>query len=81
MIQTGAPGRATVSLTMIVKDEEASLAACLDSARGLFDETVVVDTGSADRTVKVARSAPGFSTVLQAPASPRHMAHTRSPTG
>ena len=41
---------------MIVKDEEANLAACLDSARGLFDETVVVDTGSADRTVKVARS-------------------------
>ena len=56
MTPTGAPCRATVSLAMIVKDEEANLAACLDSARGLFDETVVVDTGSADRTVKVARS-------------------------
>jgi glycosyltransferase involved in cell wall biosynthesis len=56
MIKTGAPGRVTVSLAMIVKDEETNLAACLDSARGLFDETVVVDTGSADGTVEVARS-------------------------
>jgi glycosyltransferase involved in cell wall biosynthesis len=56
MTQTGAPGRATVSLAMVVKDEEANLAACLDSARGLFDEIVVVDSGSADRAVKVARS-------------------------
>ncbi len=56
MTQAGAPGRATVSLAMIVKDEEANLADCLDSARGLFDETVVVDTGSADGTMKVARS-------------------------
>ena len=56
MTRTEATGRATVSLVMIVKDEEANLAACLDSARGLFDDTVVVDTGSADRTVKVARS-------------------------
>jgi glycosyltransferase involved in cell wall biosynthesis len=53
----GGPGaRVTVSLVMIVRDEEANLAACLGSARGLFDETVVVDTGSTDQTVKVARS-------------------------
>ncbi|WP_315852320.1 glycosyltransferase [Paludisphaera rhizosphaerae] len=47
---------ARVSLTMIVRDEEANLPACLESARGLFDEVVVVDTGSTDRTVEVARS-------------------------
>jgi hypothetical protein len=50
------PDRATVCLAMIVKDEEANLPACLDSARGLFDEMVVVDTGSTDRTEKIARS-------------------------
>jgi tetratricopeptide (TPR) repeat protein len=45
---------ATISLCMIVKDEEANLAACLRPIRGLFDEIVVVDTGSADRTKEIA---------------------------
>jgi glycosyltransferase involved in cell wall biosynthesis/tetratricopeptide (TPR) repeat protein len=49
-------GRPRVSLTTIVRDEEANLPACLGSATGLFDEVVVVDTGSTDRTVAVARS-------------------------
>ena len=40
----------SVSLCLIARDEEAHLPACLASAAGLFDETVVVDTGSADRT-------------------------------
>jgi glycosyltransferase involved in cell wall biosynthesis len=48
--------RISVSLTMIVKNEEANLPQCLGSVRGLFDEIVVVDTGSKDRTVEVARS-------------------------
>ncbi len=48
--------RAAVSLTMIVKNEEANLATCLESVRGLFDEIVVLDTGSKDRTVEIARS-------------------------
>jgi len=46
--------RARVSLTMIVRDEEHNLPACLDRVRGLFDEVVVADTGSADRTREVA---------------------------
>jgi tetratricopeptide (TPR) repeat protein len=46
---------ATVSLCMIVKNEEANLAACLRPIVGLFDEIVVVDTGSADRTREIAR--------------------------
>jgi glycosyltransferase involved in cell wall biosynthesis len=46
---------AKTSLTMIVRDEEANLPHCLESARGLFDEIVVVDTGSIDRTKEIAR--------------------------
>ena len=34
------------ALTMIVRDEENNLPPCLESVRGLFDEIVVVDTGS-----------------------------------
>ncbi len=45
----------TVSLTMIVKDEQENLPHCLGSVAGLFDEIVVVDTGSTDRTAAIAR--------------------------
>lgn len=43
-----------VSLTMIVRDEEANLEACLRPLRELVGEIVVVDTGSTDRTKEVA---------------------------
>ncbi len=39
---------------MIVKNEEARLGACLESAADLFDEIVIVDTGSTDKTKEVA---------------------------
>lgn len=45
-----------LSLCMIVKDEEAQLARCLDSVLGVADQLVVVDTGSTDRTVAIAAS-------------------------
>ncbi len=48
--------RPGVSLTMIVRDEENNLPRCLESVRGLFDEIIVVDTGSTDRTKEVART-------------------------
>ena len=35
---------------------KTTLPACLESVRGIFDEIVVVDTGSKDRTVEIARS-------------------------
>ncbi|QWV93636.1 glycosyltransferase [Geomonas oryzisoli] len=50
-----ARGAGSVSLCMIVKNEEHNLAAALDSVRGLADELVVVDTGSTDRTRDIAR--------------------------
>ena len=45
-----------ISLCMIVKDEEAVLARCLDSAASLVDEIGIVDTGSTDKTVEIAKS-------------------------
>lgn len=44
-----------LSLCMIVKDEEATLARCLESVQGVVDEIVVVDTGSSDRTPTIAQ--------------------------
>ena len=44
----------TLGLCMIVKNEEATLGRCLDSVAGIFDEIVVVDTGSTDDTRDVA---------------------------
>lgn len=49
------PGEPCISLCMIVKNEVNGLGACLNAAKGLVDEIVIVDTGSADRTVDVAR--------------------------
>src|SRR5262249_32978163 len=55
-LDRGSAGRARVSLTMIVRNEEDNLSHALESVAGLFDEIVVVDTGSTDRTVEIARS-------------------------
>lgn len=44
----------TVSVCMIVKNEEKLLRRCLDSLKGLYDELVIVDTGSTDRTKDIA---------------------------
>lgn len=48
--------QADISLCMIVRNEERVLAACLESARPFFKEIIVVDTGSTDATVEIARS-------------------------
>ena len=44
-----------ISVCMIVKDEEEVLARCLDGVSRFADEIVIVDTGSTDRTVDIAR--------------------------
>jgi tetratricopeptide (TPR) repeat protein len=45
----------TLSLCMIVKDEEEMLPRCLAAVAPAVDEIVIVDTGSTDRTVEIAR--------------------------
>lgn len=47
----------TVSLCIIAKDEENFISSCINSARPLVDEIILVDTGSADRTAELARQA------------------------
>ena len=45
---------ATFSLCMIVKNEEGTLARCLDSLKDFMDEIIIVDTGSTDATKQIA---------------------------
>jgi len=46
-----------VSLCMIVRDEERFLGGALESVRGVVDELCIVDTGSKDKTIEIARDA------------------------
>ncbi|MDQ0970813.1 glycosyltransferase involved in cell wall biosynthesis [Neobacillus niacini] len=43
----------TVSLCMILKNEEDTIARCLDSVNNLVDEIIIVDTGSTDKTKEI----------------------------
>lgn len=45
---------ATISLCMIVKNEQHNLGRAIESVRPIVDEIVVVDTGSTDNTVQAA---------------------------
>jgi glycosyltransferase involved in cell wall biosynthesis len=40
---------------MIVRDEENTLARCLDTAKDLVDEIIIIDTGSKDKTKEIAK--------------------------
>lgn len=49
-------GPESLSLCMIVKDEQSCLARCLASVKPVVHEMIVVDTGSTDRTVDIAEA-------------------------
>ncbi|MEE2789190.1 MAG: glycosyltransferase [Myxococcota bacterium] len=49
--------RPTLAVCMIVKDEEEFIVDAIRSVRGVADQVVVIDTGSTDRTVELAKSA------------------------
>ena len=44
-----------IALVMIVRNEAESIARCLLSAKGAVDEMIVLDTGSTDATISIAR--------------------------
>jgi glycosyltransferase involved in cell wall biosynthesis len=43
-----------LAAALIVKNEAAHLAACLESIRTVVDDIVIVDTGSTDETIAIA---------------------------
>lgn len=45
----------SISLCMIMRDEEKRLDRCLDSVQGLVQEVIIVDTGSIDKSIEIAR--------------------------
>ncbi len=44
-----------LTLSMIVKDEEKNLRDCLESIKDFIDDIVIVDTGSVDNTINIAK--------------------------
>lgn len=44
----------SISLCLIVKNEEQTLARCLESVKSAVDEIIIVDTGSTDKTKDIA---------------------------
>jgi glycosyltransferase involved in cell wall biosynthesis len=64
----------TTVLAIIARDEHDTIGRCLQSATGLVDDMLVIDTGSQDDTTEVARQ--HGATVLERPW--RNFAHNRT---
>lgn len=56
-----------LALSMIVRDAEKDIIACLSSVRDYVDQIVVVDTGSTDKTIALAKSLGAVVTSIQWP--------------
>ncbi|MFM8473571.1 MAG: glycosyltransferase [Candidatus Kapaibacterium sp.] len=57
MARMDSPGRkGSLSVCMIVRNEEAMLPDCLASVRSVASQIIVVDTGSTDSTIRIAES-------------------------
>lgn len=65
----------TVGLSMIVKNEAQTLAACLRSVSGIVSEIVIADTGSTDGTASIARE---FGATVVSVAWENHFANARN---
>lgn len=46
----------TLSVSIIAKNEEATISKCIKSIKHIADEIIVVDTGSTDNTIKIAET-------------------------
>lgn len=46
----------SISLCMILKNEEDVIARCLDCVKGIVDEIIIVDTGSTDKTKEIVKN-------------------------
>lgn len=58
-----------ITACMIVKDEERNLARCLRSLAPIVDRIVIIDTGSNDKTVKIAEGYTSFIDTMAWPGS------------
>ena len=65
----------TLGLSMIVKNEAETIGPCLKSVRGIASQAVLVDTGSTDGTIAIAREL--GATVLSCPWE-NHFANARN---
>ncbi|MCA9101193.1 MAG: glycosyltransferase family 2 protein, partial [Planctomycetales bacterium] len=57
MTPVGATNQMLLSVAILTRDEESVIAQTIESVAAIADEIVVVDTGSTDRTVAIARRA------------------------
>ena len=46
----------TISLTLIAKNEEKHIKQCFDSIYPFVDKIILVDTGSTDNTIEIAKT-------------------------
>lgn len=49
------PNFITISLCMIIKNEEKVIERCLDSIKDIVDEIIIVDTGSSDNSINICK--------------------------